>query len=180
MNNNSKYYPKNVLMFCPRCGSGKFESTSDKSFLCKDCNFQFFANAVAAVAGIIENEKGEILLTVRGREPEKGTLDLPGGFVDPGETAEEALIREVKEELNIDVKIKSYYSTFCNEYLYGGLVYPTLDVVFICQVDDFAGIKPDEDVVDFVFKSKADINIIDIGLTSIKKVLFHYLSDFQQ
>ena len=177
---NIKYYPQNVLVFCPRCGSKNFESTSNKSFLCGDCQFQFFTNTAAAVAGIIENGKGEVLLTVRGREPEKGTLDLPGGFVDPGETAEEALIREIKEELNIDVRIKSYFSTFCNEYLYGGLVYSTLDVVFICEADDFTGIKADEDVADFIFKSKADINIVDIGLTSIKRVMFHYLGGFQQ
>jgi mutator protein MutT len=177
---DKNYYPPNVLKFCPRCGSKNFKSTSNKSFICDDCEFPFFTNAAAAVAGIIENDKGEILLTVRGREPKKGTLDLPGGFVDPGETAEEALIREIKEELHIDVKIKKYFSTFCNEYLYGGLVYSTLDMVFTCHAEDFSGIKADEDVADFIFKSKADINIVDFGLTSIKKVMFHYLNVFQQ
>ncbi len=180
MNNNSNFYPAKVLKYCPRCGSNNFKPTSNKSFFCEDCLFHYFTNTAAAVAGIIENNKGEILLTIRGRDPEKGTLDLPGGFVDPGEKAEDALKREIKEELNLDIRIKSYFNSFCNEYLFGGLTYSTLDMVFICEVDDFTGINPGEDVADFVFKSKADINIIEIGLTSIKKVMFEYLNQFHQ
>ena len=178
MDNN--FYPAHVLKFCPRCGSKKFKSTSNKSFLCGDCRFTFFTNAAAAVAGIIENGNGEILLTVRGREPEKGTLDLPGGFVDPNETGEEALIREVKEELNIDIAIKNYYSSFWNEYFYNEIIYYTLDLIFICNANDFSSLKADEDVSDFLFMKKEDIKIEDIGLISIKKVMKNYLESVHQ
>ena len=56
--------------------------------------------AVAAV--IIRN--GQVLLSLRGNEPNKGKWGIPGGVVEVGEKIEEALIREVKEETGVDVK----------------------------------------------------------------------------
>lgn len=50
----------------------------------------------AAVAGLIFNEKGQLLLTIRAKDPGKGLLDLPGGFVDMGENADQALRREIE------------------------------------------------------------------------------------
>ena len=45
----------------------------------------------------------EVLVAVRARNPGKGLLDLPGGFVDPGESLEVALYRELQEELGFDM-----------------------------------------------------------------------------
>ena len=56
-----------------------------------------------AVACFIRNSKGELLLVRRAKEPAKGTLDLPGGFVDMYESAEDAAHREVKEETGLDI-----------------------------------------------------------------------------
>jgi len=47
----------------------------------------------------------EVLLIRRGREPWKGMLAFPGGFVDSGEDPEDAVIRELKEECGIDGKV---------------------------------------------------------------------------
>ena len=75
--------------YCPICGSQQFKVNSSKSKKCEKCGFELFMNASSAVAAFITNSKGELLVERRKLEPAKGTLDLPGGFVDPQETAEE-------------------------------------------------------------------------------------------
>ena len=52
---------------------------------------------------VIVNEKDELLVGTRVNEPAKGTYDLVGGFMDLGETAEQAMIREIEEESGIKV-----------------------------------------------------------------------------
>ncbi|MCK5731348.1 MAG: NUDIX domain-containing protein, partial [Draconibacterium sp.] len=96
-------YPQKVLKFCPKCGSGKFIKLGDRSLKCGDCEFHFFINSAAAVAALVTNKNGQLMLVTRGVEPNYGKLDLPGGFIDSGETAENAVSRELDEELGLKV-----------------------------------------------------------------------------
>ena len=73
--------------YCPSCCSTNFEYTNNFKFCCKDCDFVLYHNIAAAVALVFIFEE-KILFTVRNVNPDKGKLDLPGGFIDPGETAE--------------------------------------------------------------------------------------------
>lgn len=57
------------------------------------------------VGAVIKNSSGEILLLLRNKEPEKGCWSIPGGKVEMFETLEEAIKREVKEEVNVDIEI---------------------------------------------------------------------------
>jgi NAD+ diphosphatase len=50
---------------------------------------------------MLVDEDSKILLGKRNRQPDKGKLNLPGGFVDPDETLEQAIARELKEELGL-------------------------------------------------------------------------------
>lgn len=61
------------------------------------------------VGAVILNEKNEILLVLRNRNPEKGTWSIPGGKVDPYEQLETCVIREIKEEVNLDVEVKGLF-----------------------------------------------------------------------
>ncbi|MBK8883781.1 MAG: NUDIX domain-containing protein [Bacteroidales bacterium] len=68
---------------------------------------------IAAI--ILENDKGEFLLALRDNKPSipfPNHWDLIGGHVEEGETPEEALIREVKEELDIDIREYTFYKKF--------------------------------------------------------------------
>lgn len=58
------------------------------------------------VGAVIRNDQDEILLVLRNRNPEKGTWSIPGGKVDPYENLEDCVIREIKEEVNLDVEVK--------------------------------------------------------------------------
>jgi NADH pyrophosphatase NudC (nudix superfamily) len=169
--------PEKVLKYCPSCGSGLFKADSAKSFKCESCGFKFFINSAAAVAAVIENEEGRILLTVRGVEPAIGTLDLPGGFVDPMESAEEALKRELKEELNLEITGLNYLVSYFNEYIYNDYSVFTTDLGYACKVKSFDNIKVDDDIADFQFFSPKDIDFNKISSNSIKKILKFYLSE---
>ena len=57
------------------------------------------------VDAVITDPAGRVLVMERGTEPFPGTWVLPGGYVDPGETVEQACMREVREELGLDVRL---------------------------------------------------------------------------
>ena len=89
----------------------------------------------------IRNSKGELLLVRRAKEPAKGTLDLPGGFVDMYESAEDAAHREVKEETGLDIAGCRYLFSIPNLYPYSGFEVHTVDMFFECLTESFDGAK---------------------------------------
>lgn len=139
------------MKFCPKCGSANFPATSSRSFKCRDCSFHYFVNSSAAVAVLLFNEKGELLLTRRAIEPYKGKLDLPGGFIDPGESGEQAAIREIHEELGIPIHSLKYFGSFPNEYVYSGYSVFTIDLAFFAQTESLNEMVAMDDVASFEF-----------------------------
>ena len=91
-------HPLEKFRFCPVCGSSKWEIHNFKSKQCGDCGFTYYGNPSAANVALIINEKNELLVVRRKKDPAKGTLDLPGGFTDMEESGEQGVIREVLEE----------------------------------------------------------------------------------
>ncbi|MBP5743174.1 MAG: NUDIX domain-containing protein [Paludibacteraceae bacterium] len=164
-------HPLNIFKHCPKCGSDKFVENDSRSKKCLDCSFVYYQNAAAAVAGIIRNERNEILVTTRGIEPKKGKLDLPGGFVEFAETAEEALRREIKEELNIEVKNIKFEFSMPNIYRFSDMNVRTLDLIFSCEACEATRINPQDDVKDAKYMNVNDLNEEDFGLDSIKNAI---------
>ena len=80
------HHPLEKFIFCPVCGNKSFNINDFKSKKCGTCGFTYYANPCSATAAFILNDRGELLVAKRGKEPAKGTLDLPGGFVDMGGT----------------------------------------------------------------------------------------------
>lgn len=164
-------HPLKSFEYCPRCGSKHFNINGERSRHCTNCNLTYYANASASTAAIITNSKGEVLLATRAFDPAKGKLDLPGGFVDMNESAEEAIIREIKEELNLDVQNPQYLFSLPNEYNFSGITVHTLDLFFKVEIDDNAIITSADDVASAQFYDLNNVNIEDIGLNSIKKAI---------
>jgi len=170
-----QFYPSQIFKFCPSCGSQQFTPNSWHSHLCGACGFTFFTNNSTAVAALIFNDEGKLLLTRRKHDPDAGTLDLPGGFVEPIESAEHALVRELKEELNLDIVDYRFMASFPNRYLYKGLVYFTCDLAFICKTPSLSHIEANDDVSDYVFVDAAKMDLNLIGSVSIRRMVSFYL-----
>ncbi len=166
--------PIEVLKFCPKCGSAKFKKAGDRSLKCTDCGFHFFINSAAAVAALITNADGKLMLVTRGVEPNFGKLDLPGGFVDPGETAENAVVRELSEELGLKVKSLKYIGSVPNEYIFSEFKVFTLDLAFKVEAETTLNLNPMDDIMDYKFYSEEEINYDDIPAPSIKQ----FVKDF--
>lgn len=74
--------------------------------ICPRCGWvHYFAPQVAAVAIVTRATDGTFLLVQRGEDPGKGLWGLPGGFVEMGETVQEALAREILEETGYEIEI---------------------------------------------------------------------------
>ena len=162
---------------CPRCGGNALTWPTAKNFECASCGFVLFLNMAAAVAVIMEC-RGKILFGVRKHEPSRGMLDLPGGFVDPGETAEEAARREVKEELNLDIQGMRYLFSFPNTYPYRGMVYDTLDLIFLVQWEELPEVKAADDLEDFMWVDRDAVEYERIGFDSLRKAVRRYLEEY--
>lgn len=117
------------------------------------------------------NEKQELLIATRANDPAKGTLDLPGGFVDMYETGEEAVVREVKEETNLEVTDIHYLFSIVNIYNYSNFEVHTLDLVYKCEVKSTENMKAEDDVSKLEFKKISDLNPLEFGLDSVRKVI---------
>jgi 8-oxo-dGTP pyrophosphatase MutT (NUDIX family) len=138
-----------------------------------DCGLLYFHNCAAAVAGIIEF-KGGILLTKRAAEPRKGYHDLPGGFVSYRESLEEALIREIKEELNLEIPYWQYLGSYPNIYVYGNVTYFTTDAMFVSSKSNLTGLKANREIEEVFIANPQEIDWDQIAFDSIKQGLKKY------
>ncbi|MCX7986106.1 MAG: NUDIX domain-containing protein [Bacteroidales bacterium] len=170
-------HPANVFRFCPRCGTRSLGYDNEKRFNCSSCNFVYYLNAATAVAVIVRLPDGQIILTQRRFEPAAGKYDLPGGFVDMGERAEIAAIREVKEEINIDLRVEKleFLASFPNTYEYKGICYYTCDIAFVAHYDGPAIFEANDDVQKVMIVQPSQIDFDIISFDSIRNILRLYI-----
>jgi NAD+ diphosphatase len=167
-----------LFTYCPVCSSSRFIQNNEKSKRCLACGFVYYMNPSAAVAAFILNESGELLVCRRGKEPEKGTWDLPGGFVDGNETAEEAMKREITEELQVIATEARFLFSLPNLYEYSGLTIPTLDLFFACSLEDTKNLIASDDVEDCFFVPLTELKPELFGLISVRKAVGMFLIDY--
>ncbi|MDR1884145.1 MAG: NUDIX domain-containing protein [Prevotella sp.] len=164
-------HPLSQFKYCPKCGSKRFVENNFKSKRCEDCGFIYYFNSCSSTIAIIINGNKELLVATRAHEPVKGTLDLPGGFVDMEETGEEAVAREVKEETGLDVERVNYLFSIPNRYVYSGFEVSTLDLVYRCMVKDTGNLKAEDDVASLEFIRISELKPELFGLLSVKEVI---------
>lgn len=95
--------------FCGACGQPTELSTTDRSRICHDCNLPYFPRLAPAM--IVAVERGNEILLGRSPHFPAGIYSVLAGFVEPGESAEEAVAREVLEETGIHVKDVRYFGS---------------------------------------------------------------------
>lgn len=170
-------HPLEKFVYCPQCGSPSFVVHNDLSRHCEDCGLTYYANPRAATAALIINSHGELLVVRRKKEPAKGTFDLPGGFADMEESAEEGVAREVREETGLRVTACQYLFSLPNIYLYSGLEIHTLDLFFRCTVADATHVEAMDDVAESLWLPIDKINPEEFGLRSIRQGVIRWLEE---
>lgn len=89
--------------FCPRCAAALTDHEGRATCPQPGCGFVHYDNPLPVVAGIVERPDGVVL--VRSRDWPEKMLGLPTGFVEPREAPAAAILREVKEELDLDAEL---------------------------------------------------------------------------
>ncbi len=180
---------KNDFNLCPMCGSKAIQWRNDKKWLCPDCGFDLYCNVAAAVGIVLYDDSGNILFEVRAKDPRKGFLCLPGGFVDGGESTEDAIVRECREELGAQLNENEvcYLCSFPNIYEYKNIEYKTCDIFFTAalppqydSINDFIkSLKAEEsEVVAFEARkisSEEDIENLPLAFESARHTLKRWL-----
>ncbi|MEM7207182.1 MAG: NUDIX domain-containing protein [Pseudomonadota bacterium] len=156
---------KQNLRYCPNCGSDGFRFDGFKKYICGACEFVFFFNPAAAVAAVIIHDD-KLLTAVRAQDPGAGKLDLPGGFVDPGEAADTALIRELREEIGAEPIGLSYFCSSFNVYDYKNVEYTICDIFYLCELTDYSALIANDDVADLRWIAIDDLSLDDFAFVS--------------
>jgi ADP-ribose pyrophosphatase YjhB (NUDIX family) len=101
--------------FCPQCGNAlaarQLESEDRVRLVCTSCSYVFYQNPRIVVVAL-PIVGGKVVLLRRAIPPQIGTWTMPAGFMELGETAEEAAVRETLEETCLDVRIRALFNVY--------------------------------------------------------------------
>jgi ADP-ribose pyrophosphatase len=163
-----------LFEYCPRCGV-ETKKLGENPYCCANCDWTFYFNPAVSAGAVLLDSAGSILLLERARNPGKGELGIPGGFIDLGESAEAALKREVHEEVGLTLKSFEFLCSFPNHYPYRDVCYEVVDLFFVGRVDSFAGIVTQEsEVAGCVIVEPQKIPLGRIAFDSIRSALEMY------
>jgi NAD+ diphosphatase len=95
--------------YCGACGTETLTSQTDRSRTCPECQIPMYPRLAPAM--IVAVEKGDEILLARSPHFPPGIFSVLAGFVEPGESAEEAVVREVYEEAGIVVSDVRYFGS---------------------------------------------------------------------
>ena len=180
---------ENKFNLCPSCGSKNIRWLDGKKWLCSDCGFDLYCNVAAAVGIVLYDDFDNLLFEVRAKEPRKGFLCLPGGFVDPDESAEDAVVRECREELGAEVLGAEFLCSYPNTYVYKNIEYKTCDIFFKTKLSSKyenmeAFVKTlhreESEVVRFEIRkvqTAADVEALPLAFESAHKTLLKFLEE---
>lgn len=172
----SNPFVEHAFRFCPRCATGSAH-VGNIPFRCNVCGLTLYFGPVGAVGALVVNENNEVLLVRRARDPGKGMFGLPGGFIDRDETAEDALIREVREETQLEIRDIRLTLTYPNHYQYGGITVPVLDLFFECQVVDPSVIElVDGELAGYCWTNPTDDQLSQMAFESNRRAIQHWIA----
>lgn len=121
--------------FCPLCATPLQPIAAGHDAgrpACPTGHFVFYDNPALTTFAFVRDEQGRYLVLQRAQPPFVGEWDLPGGFVEPGETPAEAIVRELAEETRLEVEVQGILGAFSSRYGDGGKW--TVDIGFECAL----------------------------------------------
>jgi ADP-ribose pyrophosphatase YjhB (NUDIX family) len=113
--NEMHLFGPETYKYCPLCG-GELEERllkpgEPRRLVCTHCGFVFYIDPKLAVISLVPIAGG-LVLTRRAIDPGYGRWVVPGGFVDVGETLEEAVVRETLEETRLQVEVVRLFNVY--------------------------------------------------------------------
>lgn len=154
-----------IKNFCHLCGT-KLIPKADGVWRCDGCDSTIYGNPKPCADIALFNAEGKLLISKRALDPEMGKFDLPGGFVELNETIEQALAREIEEELGLavgDYTEPVFMASRIHKYPYGKDVYDNLVFMFVARLhvaDDV--VRPNDDVAAVEFRTRDEINRAEV------------------
>jgi ADP-ribose pyrophosphatase YjhB (NUDIX family) len=158
--------PMQKFRHCPGCGAAL--TTQANPLHCLACSFRFFFNPTVAAGAFISNPAGELLFIRRARNPAKGMLGLPGGFIDIGENAETGLIREIAEEVGLKVENVRYLCSCPNNYIYQDVTYPVCDLIFTATATNPDEVQALDGVDGYEWRQVQGVSESELAFPSMK------------
>jgi len=121
--------------YCGKCGSKTTEKEDERAIVCPECHHVVFPKiSPAIIVAIVCNDK---ILLAHNANFQENWYSLVAGYVDIGESLEETVVREVKEEVGLDIKNVRYYKS--QPWPFSG----SLMIGFFAEADDTQPITPD-------------------------------------
>lgn len=166
--------PSKQFVHCPRCGAALDTPLSPLRLHCVRCDFIYYFGPTVSVAVLLHRPDRKTLFIVRSKPPAQHKLGVPGGFVDIGESAEQALQREVREEVGLEIASASLLCSRPNEYPYRGVTYPVLDLYFTAPIALDAEPHALDGVSDCVWKDPLQLDFDELAFPSLRQAVELY------
>ena len=164
--------PVELFRHCPCCGAGRpAENYNQSPYRCGGCSLAYFFNPTVAAGAFLFDAGGRVLLIRRAKEPSAGKLAVPGGFIDFGESAEEGLRREVREEVGIEIGRLQFLVSTPNLYPYAEVTYPVLDLYFTATAINPDDAQPLDAVLGIEWRLPRDIADGEVAFDSLRAAL---------
>ena len=115
-------------------------------------------SVIPCVGAVVTDEQGRLLMIKRGHDPGAGLWSIPGGRIEPGETDEQALVRELLEETNLQVKVGIFVGRVQREGLGGAVI----------DIRDYAAtvaggtLRPGDDAADARWVTAAELARMEV------------------
>lgn len=165
------------MKYCSNCGSDKLhyivpEGDNFERFVCADCSMIHYINP-RTIVGCLPVYEDKIIMCKRAIEPCKGKWNLPAGFMENGEAAEEGALRELKEETGLMGKIQKLHCVYSIPHV--NQVY----LIFLTRIPSLT-IDPGIESLEVLLFDDHEIPWGDIGFTSSVFAIEKYLESLNQ
>jgi ADP-ribose pyrophosphatase YjhB (NUDIX family) len=165
------------LKYCSNCGSDQLQfvippGDSFKRFVCNDCDIIHYVNP-RVIVGCLPVFEDKIVICKRAIDPCKGKWNLPAGFMENGECAEEGALRELKEETGLSGTIKRLHCIYSLPHV--NQVY----LIFLTKISEFK-VDPGLESLEVLLFDQHEIPWGEIGFTSSVFAIEKYLESLNR